>query len=79
MNTRLLKMLCPYHKEKTPSFVLNKVTREFKCFGCGKSGTLSRGYSLDEEDPVRDAHFEEIDNINREEAGLTEEDYDAYI
>ena len=34
------KMLCPYHKEKTPSF--NVTPTFFKCFGCGQSGDATR-------------------------------------
>lgn len=30
--------LCPFHKEKTPSFTVSKTKGIFKCFGCGKSG-----------------------------------------
>lgn len=29
---------CPFHGEKTPSFIVNPVRGTFKCFGCGKSG-----------------------------------------
>lgn len=29
---------CPFHNERTPSFVVNPVRNNFKCFGCGKSG-----------------------------------------
>ncbi|MHC4663290.1 MAG: DNA primase [Planctomycetota bacterium] len=37
---RVFKALCPFHKEKTPSFTVNPERRIFKCFGCGKGGTI---------------------------------------
>lgn len=35
-----LKALCPFHKEKTPSFHLFERTNTFYCFGCQKAGDI---------------------------------------
>ena len=33
-----IKACCPFHKEKTPSFIINTDRGFYKCFGCGESG-----------------------------------------
>jgi DNA primase len=35
---RLFWGLCPFHKEKSPSFKVESERRNYKCFGCGVSG-----------------------------------------
>lgn len=37
---RNFKALCPFHAEKTPSFIVSPERQTFKCFGCGKGGSV---------------------------------------
>src|SRR3989304_10594652 len=37
---RNYKALCPFHSEKTPSFMISPELQRFKCFGCSKSGDV---------------------------------------
>ena len=34
------KGLCPFHDDKNPSLSVNESKQVFKCFGCGKAGTV---------------------------------------
>lgn len=43
--------LCPFHVEKTPSFVVNKKHKEFYCLGCGKGGNYYNFENEVREDP----------------------------
>jgi len=37
---RHFKALCPFHREKTPSFMVNTDKQIFHCFGCGAGGNI---------------------------------------
>ena len=45
------KGLCPFHQEKTPSFIVSETRQRFTCFGCGETGDViafvEKYYNLD--------------------------------
>jgi DNA primase len=61
-----LKGLCPFHKEKTPSFHVNPSRGFFHCFGCGKGGDVFR--FLQE---IEGLTFPEALKMLAEETGVT--------
>jgi DNA primase len=42
------KGLCPFHREKTPSFTVDRAKGLFYCFGCGTGGDVFKFLSLTE-------------------------------
>ena len=61
-----LKGLCPFHKEKTPSFHVNPVRGFFHCFGCGKGGDV---FTFLQE--IEGTGFPEVLKMLAEETGVT--------
>lgn len=71
--------LCPFHQEKTPSFIVSPAKGIFKCFGCGKGGD-SVSFLMEHE------HFDYVEalrylarkyNIEIEEQEITPEQVKA--
>jgi len=59
------KASCPFHSEKTPSFMVSPEIGMFKCFGCGKSGDI---FTFVEE--FEKVDFREALEILAEKAGV---------
>lgn len=57
--------LCPFHKEKTPSFNVIEDRQFFHCFGCGKSGDVFKFF-----EEYRQVPFLESVEILAEKAGM---------
>lgn len=75
------KGLCPFHSEKTPSFMVNEEKQIFNCFGCGEKGDVirfvQRFFNLDFLDAV-DKLCEENGIRKPERSGGPRIDYDKY-
>lgn len=58
--------LCPFHKEKTPSFSVSPDKQIFHCFGCGAGGNVIHFISK-----IENVDFKESLEILAERAGIT--------
>jgi DNA primase len=68
---RTYKACCPFHEEKTPSFVVWPQTGIWKCFGCGRAGN-AYGFLMEKEG----VSFREAAEQLARAAGITIEDDD---
>ncbi|MCG3149475.1 MAG: DNA primase [Verrucomicrobiae bacterium] len=70
------RALCPFHKEKTPSFNVNPSKQMWKCFGCGAGGDVFKFVmqyeNLDFIDAVRRLAEKAGIKIEVEDAGATQ-------
>lgn len=60
-----MRGLCPFHREKTPSFMVSREKQIFHCFGCGKGGDV---ITFIEE--IEGMEFKEALRLLAERAGL---------
>lgn len=73
------KGCCPFHNEKTPSFVVSEQKQIFTCFGCGATGDVieyvKRYYNLDFSEAVEKIAAEEGITVERNVRGDNREIY----
>jgi len=71
---------CPFHNEKTPSFMVSPAKQIFKCFGCGKGGNLITFVQEIERIDFRDTIKElaKMGNINLEKYQLDNKKIEEY-
>lgn len=70
---KMMKGLCPFHNEKTPSFMVYPDTQSFYCFGCGAGGEAITFVRR-----IENLDFTEAVKVLAERAGMTmpEDGYD---
>jgi len=66
------KGLCPFHHEKSPSFMVNEEKQIFHCFGCGKGGDV-----LTFVQEIESLEFREVLKMLAERAGVQLEQYES--
>ena len=69
------KACCPFHTEKTPSFVVNPEKGIFKCFGCGVAGDVFKFVTLIE----NISWIEAVKKLAQKSGIVIEEDYTQKI
>ena len=72
---RNYKALCPFHNEKTPSFMVSQELQIYKCFGCGVGGDIFNFVEA-----IEGVDFPRALEILAEKAGVKlvkSKDYDA--
>ncbi len=68
------KAPCPFHREKTPSFMVNAEKQIWKCFGCGKGGDI---FSFIQE--MEGLDFSEALKLLADRAGVKIDNYRSEI
>jgi len=68
------KACCPFHEEKTPSFMVNREKQFYHCFGCHESGDIFNFIQK-----IESVDFPEALKILANKAGVTLPSYDPKI
>ena len=76
-----LKGLCPFHDDRTPSFMVSPSKNICKCFACGEGGTpvhfIMKHEQLSYPDALR--YLAKKYHIEIKERELTDEEWAAYV